>query len=467
MERLTGLDASFLYLETPTQHLHVCALLILDPAASETPYSYDTFRAELGRRLSLVPQMRKRVVEVPLNLDHPVWVDDPKFDLDNHLHRVGLPSPGGRDELAELVADIASTPMERTHPLWEMTIVEGLPDGRLAVVCKYHHATVDGVTAADILLALCDLGPDSVPATEPKDWEPESQPADWRLLTDAAIRMPAKAAILGMVPKTLGMLAGFAHRRRKNQRGMALPLTAPRTPFNRCIGARRRIAFAEANLDAIKEIRTRFDVTVNDVVMSVVGGALRDYLTKHDELPDRSLIASVPVSVHRTTRHDDGINKVSSLFAELGTDIADPAERLRAVAAANRAAKREHDEVDPDFLRDLTNFAPPNTARFAIRLYSQLGLAEHHPVVHNLVVSNVPGPSVPLNFLGLRIAGLYPFGPVFDGAGLTVTVLSLDGNLDFGLIACRDLVPDVAVLADAVPVAIDDLLVAAREADEL
>ncbi|MBH0777298.1 WS/DGAT/MGAT family O-acyltransferase [Nocardia bovistercoris] len=466
MERMTGLDASFLYLETPTQHLHVCALLILDPAASDAGYSYAAVQTELACRLDLVPQMRRRIREVPLNLDHPVWVDDPKFDLDNHIHRAGLPAPGERTELAELVADIASTPMDRNRPLWEMTFVEGLADGRIAVVCKYHHAAVDGVTAADMLLSLCDLGHDAARTAESSRWTPEPQPPDWKLLTDAAVRLPTKAGVLGMVPKTLGILAGFAERRRKKQRGMALPLTAPRTPLNGAIGARRTVAFVESRLDTVKEIKKSFGVTVNDVVMTIVGGVLRDYLGKHDELPDRSLIASVPVSVHGQTRHTDGINKVSSLFTELGTDIADPVERLRAVALANRHAKREHEELGADFLRDWSKYAPPNAFRFAARMYDSLRLAERHPVVHNLVVSNVPGPPMPLNFLGVRVASMFPFGPVFHGAGLTVTVLSIDGRLDFGFIASRDLVPDISALADAVPAAVDELLVAARESTD-
>ncbi|MET7767483.1 wax ester/triacylglycerol synthase family O-acyltransferase [Nocardia sp. NPDC005366] len=463
MERLTGLDASFLYLETGTQHLHICALLILDPATGSTPYSFDSFKDHVGRRLPLVPQMRRRMREVPLNLDHPVWVEDPDFDLDNHIHRADIAAPAGRRELAEVVGDIASIPMDRDRPLWEMHVVEGLADGRIAVICKYHHSAVDGITGADMLMHLCDTDPHADRAHPAEDWKPEPQPGNWKLLTDAIVRFPGRAGFLGMVPKTLGMVAGFAQRRRNKERGMALPLTAPRAPFNKAIGPERAVAFTESDLDAVKQIKAAFGVTVNDVVMTVVGGVLRDYLDKHDELPDRSLIASVPVSVHGRSRHSEGINKVSSLFAELGTEIDDPAERLRTVSAANRHAKSEHDLIGVDFLQDWSQYAPPNTSQLAARVYSSLKLAELHPVVHNLVVSNVPGPPMPLYFLGLRVDGMYPFGPVFHGAGLTITVLSNNGNLDFGFIACRELVPDIAALADAVPDVIDELLVAAAE----
>ncbi|MEV0294199.1 wax ester/triacylglycerol synthase family O-acyltransferase [Nocardia sp. NPDC050710] len=463
MERLTGLDASFLYLETETQHLHVCALLILDPTAGGAQYSFASFKAELGRRLHLIPHMRRRVHEVPFNLDHPVWVEDADFDLDHHIRRIDIPEPAGRRELAELVGDIASRPMDRNRPLWQMNVVEGLDNGKVAVICKYHHAAVDGITGTNMMMYLCDTEPGATRPETTEAWTPEPAPNDWKLLTEAVVRFPGKAGMFGMVPKTVGLMAGFAQRRRNNQRGMALPLTAPRTPFNKSIGPDRAVAFTESNLESIKEIKTTFGVKVNDVVLTVVGGVLRSYLEKHDELPDRSLIASVPVSVHGQSRHADGINKVSSLFSELGTDIADPAERLRKVAAANQHAKEEHDMIGADFLQDWSKYAPPNTFQLAARVYSSLKLAEHHPVVHNLVVSNVPGPPMPLYFLGIQVDAMYPFGPVFHGAGLTVTVLSNNGDLDFGFIACKELVPDVSALADAVPAVIDELLVAARE----
>ncbi|WP_330232304.1 wax ester/triacylglycerol synthase family O-acyltransferase [Nocardia sp. NBC_00508] len=460
MERLTGLDASFLYLETETQHLHVCALLLLDPSSAN--YSFDEFKAELGRRLPLIPQMRRRVYEVPFNLDHPVWVEDENFDLDYHVRRIAIAAPAGRRELAELVGDIAGRTMDRDRPLWEMSVVEGLDDGKVAVICKYHHAAVDGITGANLMMHLCDLEPGATKPVPDQQWHPERKPSDWQLLAEAVVKLPTKAGILGMVPKTVGVVAGFAQRRRKNKTGMAIPFSAPRTPFNLAITPHRAVAFTEAELDAVKEIRSAFGVKVNDVLLTIVAGALRAYLEQHDELPDRSLIASVPVSVHESTRHTAGINKVSTLFARLGTDIADPVQRLHEVAEANRGAKEEHELIGADFLQDWSQYAPPNAFRLASRMYSSLKLAEMHPVVHNLVVSNVPGPPMPLYFLGIRVDGMYPFGPVFHGAGLTATVLSNNDKLDFGFIACKELVPDIAELADAVPAVVAELLSAAR-----
>lgn len=466
MERLTGLDASFLYLETGTQHLHVCALLLLDPGADGDGYSFDTFKAELGRRLAGVPQMRRKLRPVPLDLDHPYWVEAGDYDLDYHVRRYGLPAPGGRAELAALLGDIASTPMDRNHPLWQVRVVEGVDGDKVAVILKYHHAAVDGVTGAELLMALCDTEPGQRRAeakAEPLGREPE--PSDLRLLAEAALRFPTRAGVVRLLPRTAGKLAGMVRRRVGNRSGMALPLTAPRTPFNGAITPHRAVSWTELELAEVKRVKDAFGVKINDVVLAVVGGALRDYLLDRGELPaDKSLLATIPVSVHESSRHTRGINKVSSLFCDLGTDIADPVQRLKRVAEANRAAKEEHEElIGADFLQDWTQYAPPNTFRVAMRLYSSLKLAERHPVVHNLVVSNVPGPPMPLYFLGVRLLSSFPFGPIFHGSGLNITALSYDGKLDFGLIACRELVPDLAELTDRIPAVVAELRAAAEQ----
>ncbi|WP_067689192.1 WS/DGAT/MGAT family O-acyltransferase [Nocardia jejuensis] len=464
MERLTGLDASFLYLETDTQLLHVCALLILDPTADGGEFEYERFKAELGQRLHLIPAMTRRLHTVPFNLDHPVWVDDSKFDLDYHVRRVGLPAPGGRDQLAEITGDIAGRALDRRRPLWEMWVVEGLPGGKVAVVSKYHHAIVDGITGTNMMMHLCDIEPGVHYSPPTEIAAPEPEPNDLLLAAEAVVKFPGKLGMVGMVPQTVGILSGLVQRRRDTgSRGMALPFTAPRTPFNLAITPHRSISFVQSELADIKEIKTAFGVKVNDVVLAVVGGALRSYLELHGELPETSLVASVPVSTHDTSRHEAGTNKVSTIFARLYTDIEDPVERLLVIAQDNRGAKQEHNLIGADFLQDWAKYAPPNTFQLAARAYSSLKLAEHHPVVHNLVISNVPGPNFPMYFLGVRVSSMYPFGPVFHGAGLTATVISSNGNLDFGFIACKELVPDPSKIADAVSEVITQLLKAARE----
>ncbi|MEV0465839.1 wax ester/triacylglycerol synthase family O-acyltransferase [Nocardia tengchongensis] len=464
MERLTGLDASFLYFETDTQLLHVCALLILDPAADGVVYEHAAFKAELGRRLHLIPAMTRRLHAVPFNLDHPVWVRDSNFDIDYHVRRLALPSGAGDRGLAELAADIAGRPLDRSRPLWEMWVVEGLPHGKVAVVSKYHHAIVDGITGTNMMMHLCDMQP-GVTYTPPADITPaEDEPSDLQLAGEALLNLPGRLGMVGMVPKTVGILGGLVQRRRESGgRGMPLPFTAPRTPFNRAITQHRAISFEQTELSDIKEIKTAFGVKVNDVVLAVVGGALRSYLELHDELPETSLMASVPVSTHDTSRHEEGTNKVSTIFARLYTEIEDPVARVLAIAEDNRGAKEEHNLIGADFLQDWGKYAPPNTFQLAARAYSSFKLADHHPVVHNLVISNVPGPNFPMYFLGVRVSSMYPFGPVFHGAGLTATVISNNGHLDFGFIACKELVPDVDKIADAVPEVITELLKAARE----
>jgi WS/DGAT/MGAT family acyltransferase len=264
-----------------------------------------------------------------------------------------------------------------------------------------------------------------------------------------------------LLPGTIGALDTWVQRSRRGA-AMAAPFTAPRTSLNGTITGHRSIAFARMNLDEVKEVKNALGCTVNDVVMALCSGALRTYLADRGELPDSSLVAMVPVSVHGRSKAG-GTNNVSGMFAALSSDIADPVDRLAAIAEQNRVAKEHHQTLSASLLQDWAQFAAPATFGLAVRVYSRLRLAEKHPVVHNLVISNVPGPPMPIYFLGARIIGFYPFGPVFHGAGLNITVLSNDGHLDVGLIACRELAPDLWDLADDLPLALTELVKAARE----
>jgi WS/DGAT/MGAT family acyltransferase len=246
------------------------------------------------------------------------------------------------------------------------------------------------------------------------------------------------------------------------QRGAAMPapFTAPRTPFNGTITGHRAIAWSQLDLDRVKAVKNAFGVKVNDVVLAMVASSLRMYLEDRGELPEASLVAMVPVSVHATSDRP-GTNKVSGMFNELRTDIEDPAQRLKAIAESNEVSKEHNAAISANLLQDWAQFAGPAMSGAAMRIYSTLKLAERHPVVHNLVVSNVPGPPVPLYFLGARITGMFPLGPVFHGAGLNITVMSRENQLDVGLIACTELVPDVWSLAETFPDALDELVTAA------
>ncbi len=450
MERLSGLDASFLYLETPSQLMHVCGVVVVDPSTMTGGYSFTRVRETLRRRVATLPAFRRALRHVPLGLDHPVWVDDEEFDLDRHVHRMALPAPGGDRELAEICGHLAGLPLDRSRPLWEMWVLEGLANGRVGVFVKMHHAAVDGVTGAGLLSHLCSLAPDGAPLDGGEQAPAGRTPTDGELLVRGLVNTLARPlAAAKLVAPSAGLVARTVERARRGT-AMAAPFTAPRTSFNGTITGHRSVAFADLPLEAVKEVKTATKTTINDVVLAVSGGALRHYLRTRGELPRSSLLATVPVSVHGSSRRADGRNKVSAMFCRLGTDIADPLDRLHHLAESNRHAKEHHSAIDADTLQDWAELAAPSFGAVA-RLYSRLRLPERHPVVHNLVISNVPGPPVPLYLLGARIEAMYPLGPVFHGAGLNITVMSSNGRLHVGAIACRELAPKVADLAARYP----------------
>ncbi len=462
MERLSGLDASFLYLETPTQLLHVCGLLVLDPSTVPGGYSFDKLKHELYLRTRATPAFRRKLHDAPFNMDHPVWIDDADFDIDRHLHRTAVPAPGGREELAEACGHIAGQPLDRKRPLWEFWAIEGLADGKIAVMTKMHHASVDGVSGSNLMSALCGIEPDAPRPKLDTKYKPLRAPSDLRLTAQGITRMAMRPVeMVRLLPSTVAVASDWILRSRRGA-AMRPPFTAPRTSFNGTITGHRSIGYAGVDLAAVKEIKNAFGTTVNDVVLALCAGALRGYLEARGELPDSPLLAMVPVSVHGESAAE-GRNKVSGMFASLPTDIADPVERLQTIAADNMVTKEHHQTISAEILQDWAQFAAPTTFGLAVRAYSGLRLAEKHPVVHNLVISNVPGPPVPLYFLGAEVLGLYPLGPVFHGAGLNVTVLSNNGHLDIGIIACQEQVPNTWLLADEMPRAVDELLAAARQ----
>jgi diacylglycerol O-acyltransferase len=449
MNRLSGLDASFLYLESSTQLLHVCGVVMISPETMPEPYSFESLKAEIDRRISLMPEFVRTLHTVPLHLDHPVWVIEEDFDIDRHVHRLAVPSPGGQEELAEIVGHLAGIPLDRSRPLWEMWVIEGLAGGQIAVFTKMHHATVDGVSGANLLSNLCSLEPEAPPVPKQR-LRTDRVPTDLELAVRGAVSAAARPVELAkLVLPSAGIVTNWVGRARKGI-AMPAPFTAPRTSFNGTITGHRSAAFADFDLEDVKQVKAATGATVNDVVLGLVGGALRRYLEERDELPPSSLVAMVPVSVHGKSRRS-GSNKVSGMFTKLYTDIEDPLERITAIAATNADVKEHHHAIDADTLQDWAQFAAPRTFAMAVRVYSKLRLAERHPVVHNLVVSNVPGPPVPVYFMGARIEALYPLGPVFHGAGLNVTVMSNNGKMNVGLLACRELVPGVRDLAEHIP----------------
>ena len=465
MQRLSGLDASFLYLETPAQLMHVCAVMVVDPSSMPTDYSFDGLQAEIDRRVRSVPSFTRKLRKVPLRLDHPIWVEDQQFDVERHGHRLALPAPGGYKELTKLCAHLAGLPLDRSRPLWEMWVIEGYDDGKVAIFTKMHHATVDGVSGANLVSHLCSLEPTAEPLAAGQEKGDHGRNVGSRelLVRGVASTLTRPIDAVKLVGPTSKLLAKTVDRARAGT-AMAAPLTAPRTSFNGTITSHRAIGLTDMSLDDIKMIKKATGTTVNDVVLAVSGGALRAYLDERGELPDSSLLATVPVSVRESSKRSSGANKVSALFAKLGTDTEDPLERLEDMSRRNRNAREHHNAISADSLQDWAEFAAPRTFGLAVRAYANLRLAEKHPVVHNLVISNVPGPPVPLYFMGAEIKALYPLGPIMHGAGLNVTVMSNNGQMHVGVIACRESMPDVDALARHFPAELDRLkeAVAAR-----
>jgi diacylglycerol O-acyltransferase / wax synthase len=451
MERLTGLDAFFLYLETPTQPLNVCCVLELDTSTMPGGYTYSRFRSALAKHVKAMPEFRMKLADTQLNLDHPVWVDDENFQLRRHLQRVGVPAPGGRRELAEICGYIAGKPLDRDRPLWEMWVLDGGADSdTVTLMLKVHHAVVDGVAGANLLGQLCSQDPDA-PAPQPVRGAGGGNPLQIAAsgLMGFAMR-PLRLATV--VPATMLTLVQTVLRARDG-RTMAAPFSAPPTPFNGTVSRYRNIAFTRLDMPDVKRVKDRFGVTVNDVVVALCAGVLRRFLLERGELPDNPLVATVPVSVHGKSDRP-GRNHTTWMFCRVESQISDAAERIRRTASGNTAAKDHTAAMGPTLLHDWTEFGGPTMFGTAMRILPRIP----HSPVYNLILSNVPGPQAQLYFLGCKVESMYPLGPVIGGAGLNITVMSLNGELGVGIIACPDLVPDLWGIADAFPEALKELL---------
>jgi WS/DGAT/MGAT family acyltransferase len=426
-------------------------------------FSVDTVRDLIAERLPRLAPFRRRVVEVPFGLHHPVWVEDPDFDLDYHVRRAALPAPGGLEELAELTAEIAGRPLDRRRPLWELWVVEGLEHGHVAVVAKMHHAAIDGVLGVDLMTEIFDLEPH--PPSKPTPDEvptPDRVPSEIELLLGAVTAMARQPLRAARAVRNLARSAArVVQRVRSEPVSAGVPLTAPSSPLNGVLTPHRRVALTSVPLADIKRVKQAFGVTVNDVVLAVCAGALRRYLQLRDDLPDKPLLAAIPASVR--TEDERGVmgNRVSAMFATLATQLDDPVERLFATREVMSGAKLVHEDIGGNTLHEWAEMAAPVLFSRGMRLYERL-LEGRHPPIINLIVSNVPGPSFPLYCAGARLVSLFPLGPLLAGTGLNITVLSYLDEVGFGLIGCREIVPNIGEIAAGVPDALAELLKAAQ-----
>jgi len=466
MRRIPGKDAIFLWSETETTHMHIAFAGVFDPSTiPDGPVGpgdvHARFRSLLEQRIHLVPQFRQRVVDVPFGLDNPYFVDDPHFDLDFHLRRIALPAPGGRQQLEEFVGRLVSRPMDRSRPLWETYVVEGVEqpahdggrrdgDGaKWAYVAKAHHVLVDGVGGNEMLVNLLDLEPTMRSVEPPEPFEPAPLPSPLQLLSAAAAGTARKPMrFVGTARRTAGVAADFA-RWAVTKRDEHLEVIGPNTLLNGPVGPHRQVSFGRFPLDDLKTVKTALGCTVNDVVLAVVGRGLRRFLAEHDVEPAEPLVAAVPISVR--PKGDTSIeNLVAGMTVSMHDHREDLAEQLAAISRSTRPAKEQIGAVSATLLTDWTEYAPPAVAAQAIRFYTRMGLSRTHPPIANLTISNVPGPSFPLYLAGSQMLSMYPIGPVVTGQRLNITVVSYLDTMFIGAIADRDAVPDCRGLVDAI-----------------
>jgi diacylglycerol O-acyltransferase / wax synthase len=452
-ERLSTLDSSFLYLEEPDTPMHVGGVLVLE----KIPGGVEALATLIEARLSLVPRYRQRVAQVPGHLANPVWVDDPDFDIAFHVRRSGLPRPGSEAQLLDLVSRLMSRPLDRTRPLWEAYLIEGLTGNRVAVVTKTHPALVDGLSAVDIGQVLLDVSPDA-PAPEPVEWQPRRVPTGRQLLVEAldeyvsrpsSVLETARDAITD-VRSTAARLSGMAGGLLRTARSTVLP--APNSPLNAAIGRQRRVAVARAELADVKRIRREHGGTVNDVLLTVVTGALREWLLSRGEpvVAGTSMRALVPVSLQDD--ETSGRDRVSSFLVDLPVGEPNPRVRLARLSYAMRGVAAHGQSVSADNLIALTGFAPSTLHALGAR--AARGLSRR---LFNLVVTNVPGPQLPLYAAGSQMLEVFPFVPLARGQGLSIGMTSYNGRVFFGLNADRDGVGDVDVLADLIEQEVGEL----------
>jgi diacylglycerol O-acyltransferase / wax synthase len=461
-DRLSPLDVSFLYLETPTTAMHVGGVAVFDPKG-EDAFDYDALVALVSKRISLVPRYRQKVRWVPGHLANPVWVDDEDFDLTYHVRRSALPKPGSLDQLRELVGRVQSRQLDRARPLWEIYLVEGLADGRFAIITKTHHAMVDGISAMDIGTLILDAS--RTPREIPDDtWIPRREPSAVRLVSDAlldTVRRPTQ--VIDTVRAELADVRAVGDRLITAATGIAAAARtslrpAPESPLNASIGEQRRFGMAATELDDYKRVRKVHGGTVNDVVLATVAGALRVWLLTRGEsvVPATSVRAMVPVSVRSDEQGGTLGNRVSAIFVDLPVGEPSPIVRLHQVTYAMKSHKESGQSVGADAIVALSGFAPPTIHSAAARLAS--GLSRR---LFNVVVTNVPGPQYPLYAAGADMIECYPVVPLSKGQAVSVGLTSYNGGVFYGLNADRDAMPDVDVLAQCIEESLAELVGAA------
>jgi WS/DGAT/MGAT family acyltransferase len=460
---MTGIDPMFIYSDTPETPMEIAYACVFDPSSAPNGYAFEHVRTLLEERIPNLPSFRRRLMAVPLGLDHPRWVDDPEFDITNHLHRTALPDPGGPEEFEAMVAAIMGRPLMPAQPPWEMHVIEGLAKGRIGLIAKVHHSVVDGVAGAQLLAQLLDLAPEGRAVTETcPPWLPARLPSHTELVTDALPSVLQSPLRVLRAAREMGRTSVRLARRALDKAAgpISIPLGAPAT-FEDRVGAQRAVTFAVLDLAQVRTLKDRYGSTINDVVLAVCSGALRSHLMANGRDTGQPLVAVVPVSV-RADEHEAQGNQLSAMFVPLSNDLQTPLERLRTVSEASSACKGQERAVGFGPMATLLADAmPPVIAKPVIQLGVRTGVLRKVRAC-NLMVSNVPGPSFPLYFAGMELCEVYPLGPVVDGIALNVTVQSYRESLYVGINACATTVEDLPSLATAM---VDELDLLSRMAE--
>jgi WS/DGAT/MGAT family acyltransferase len=475
MQQLTGLDASFLAFETANSTGHVGGVSVLDPGEAAKPLTLARLTEVLSDRLQLVPVLRRKLLNVPLGLDQPYWIDDADFDIEYHVRELAVPSPGSDAQLCEQVARLHARPLDRSRPLWEIYLITGLARDRAAVYSKIHHSAIDGASGTELLTVLFDLDPGGRELPAAKPFRPERRPSPaamaalaatrlaWRPVQTVRVANELMRMLPTLAPAVSTLVGGLLGLGRGDGAVIpTMPGRAPATPFNKPITPHRRFAFRSVDLASVKMVKNAFGVSVNDVVMAMCAGALRRWLAGHDTLPATPLVAMIPVSIRDPASKGALGNKVSAMLATLPTHVTGPDQRLQIVHAATKIAKAQQAAIPQGLVDQVSDFAPPALTARAARVVFATGLLHRLPPF-NICISNVPGPNVPVYLCGAKLLAHYPVSVITDGQGLNITLVGYLGQLHFGLVSCRELVTDIDTLAGYL---VDELELLLKAADQ-
>ena len=461
MEALSGLDASFLYLETATMPMHIGSMAII-----EGTITFDDFKAYIGQRLHKVERLQQKLAFVPLGLDRPYWVQDPDFDLDRHVFCMALPQPGGWQELRYLASQEFSTQLSRERPLWEFIFVEGLdnipqvPKGSVALLSKIHHAGFDGKAGVELMTML--YNPSAVVSEVPVmvNTPIEATPSGFELLSKSMLPLilrPSKLPRLILSSAQSAFKAGYLHQI-KQINLPTLPFTAPDTFLSDVVAVERNWDSIILDLARIKALRSLVDgVTLNDVVLAICAGALRRYFLDKEQLIEEPLVAMVPISTRASDSRERMGNQVSAMFIQLATDVGDPLKRLQKIQINTLIGKLYQDMATANSLMSYAELVPFGLAAMATRFYSQLRQAKRIPPPFNVIITNVPGPPTPFYLAGHKLLFNMGMGPIYQGVGLFIAVLSYNGTLTISPTSCAKLMPDIELFCRYIKESVDEL----------